>query len=758
MKNKYSINSMQKKLSTSLRQKIIFLTCSIAVVSTVLVGVANYYRTSKIAIHSAIDQIAGDTRELAQRFDNFYQQITNDAFFVAHTPPIQGIIRSQSRSGIDPLDGSSTELWRTRLETIFKSVMKERPYYTQMRYIGFLDNGKEIVRVDQKNNQLTPKPLDQLQEKGQEPYMIDAKTLKSSQTYISDANFNREHGVIDPNLKLTQRVMVPILSSIDNKMFGVVIINIDYIKLLREALNKLHPPWKTYIVNEKGDYMVYNPEDKSTAFFYSKDSDAKLPKEVQEIEKQNNLESLFINDQSIFYSVRYLTSPQNSSNYIDVVVEEPKTKALSDVYTIQNDTIYLLGGLLVVALGIGAYYGHLITKPLLDMTTKLSKMSDLNEDIDLPVEMQDEIGMLANSLKETIDDFKDSQAKFKSILSDANDSIIVTDEFGCIEDCNPSAERLFEASKEDLCGNHITKFIQRMEIHDATDKDPEKEITNVEVKAKKNDGSKFPAEITYSQVYAKGRYMHTFTIRDSTERKKAEETLQSYARALEQSNHELDQFAYVASHDLKAPLRVIDNASRWLEEDLADKVDEESRENLKLMQGRVVRMERLLDDLLEYSRIGRKSDKRFSEHISGEELMQNIVGLLAPPLGFSVTVTDTFKTIKVMKMPLEQILLNLISNAIKHHDKKGGIITISAEESDDRYTISVKDDGPGIPKEFQQQVFKMFQTLQPRDKVEGSGMGLAMVQKYVESIGESLLLESEGGQGCKFTFVYPKNT
>jgi len=164
-------------------------------------------------------------------------------------------------------------------------------------------------------------------------------------------------------------------------------------------------------------------------------------------------------------------------------------------------------------------------------------------------------------------------------------------------------------------------------------------------------------------------------------------------------NKELEEFAYVASHDLKAPLRVIDNASKWLEEDLQEHLDDEMRENMKLLRGRVARMEKLLDDLLEYSRVGR-SDERYFEMVAGDEVMDNILMLLSPPAGFKVHVGAGFADIRVRRMPLQQILMNLIGNAIKHHDGKSGCIEVTMAEEEDHYIFAVKDDGPAFLRNF----------------------------------------------------------
>jgi signal transduction histidine kinase len=219
-------------------------------------------------------------------------------------------------------------------------------------------------------------------------------------------------------------------------------------------------------------------------------------------------------------------------------------------------------------------------------------------------------------------------------------------------------------------------------------------------------------------------------------------------------NRELDDFAFAAAHDLKAPLRVIDNASQWIEKDLGPGGSERIQRSLQLLRSRVARMTKLLDDLLQYSRIGRTAEA-VAEIVTGGELIENVIALLVPPAGFRVEIDPVFAGMQVCRMPLQQILLNLVGNAIKHHHRQSGHIRITAEQRGAEQVFSVSDDGPGIPAAFHDKIFQMFTTLRPRDQVEGSGIGLAIVRKQVELSGGLLALESVEGHGSTFRFTLP---
>lgn len=239
------------------------------------------------------------------------------------------------------------------------------------------------------------------------------------------------------------------------------------------------------------------------------------------------------------------------------------------------------------------------------------------------------------------------------------------------------------------------------------------------------------------------------TLNRELEQRVAERTVD-----LERSNNDLEKFAYHASHDLKAPLRAVNSLSRFIEEDIGTDVSAEITENMRLMRDSVSRMEKMLDDLLEYSRIGQASDKP-AEVVSLQRLVDDAVILISPPQQFSITTDASAADVDVPRMPLQQILLNLISNAIEHHDKPTGHIRIVARKDEHTLTVEVSDDGPGIPEKFHNDIFELFRTLNPRSDRRESGMGLAIALRAAQRMNGAITLESEPGEGAKFYISWP---
>jgi signal transduction histidine kinase len=222
---------------------------------------------------------------------------------------------------------------------------------------------------------------------------------------------------------------------------------------------------------------------------------------------------------------------------------------------------------------------------------------------------------------------------------------------------------------------------------------------------------------------------------------------------LERSNADLERFAYVASHDLKSPLRTIANAARWLEEDLGDHFDNDTRESMDMITSRVNRMDRFLDDLLRHAQIGRTNEP--TDVVPLSELVADVGLFASSPENFDFLVELPDEEILIQRMPLQQVLINLVANAIKHHDLDRGVVTLRVTMEGSDLKFCVIDDGPGIATQFHDKIWHMFSTLRTRDQLEGSGMGLAIVRKILDTHGGSITLISGNGRGSTFILTWP---
>jgi PAS domain S-box-containing protein len=338
------------------------------------------------------------------------------------------------------------------------------------------------------------------------------------------------------------------------------------------------------------------------------------------------------------------------------------------------------------------------------------------------------------------------------------EGLIVLDSTNCIEFANEAILKLLEFTGKQLSGKHISELFVNPDEGNLfiTKLEENARIQNVENRFLTSGKRILTASYSGTVVprTEKSETRKLIVLRDVTNHRYVEERLASANKALEKNNKELDQFAYIVSHDLKAPLRAISNLSLWLQEDLGPSLADENKKNLDMLRGRVLRMESLINGILEYSKLGREQIQ--TERIDLFKLLNEVIESIGPPPHFKVILDQPLPVLEAPRIMLIQIFSNLISNAIKYHDKKEGMIRIYSVEKPTEYQITVEDNGPGIPEEFCEKIFVIFQTLQSKDKFESTGIGLAIVKRIVEERGCKIWVESEVGKGSKFIFTWPK--
>jgi len=348
--------------------------------------------------------------------------------------------------------------------------------------------------------------------------------------------------------------------------------------------------------------------------------------------------------------------------------------------------------------------------------------------------------------------------EFKAAL-DAHALVSITDAKGRITYVNDRFCAVAKWSREELIGrdhriinsrHHAKEFLAELW---ATIRDGR--VWKGELKNRAKDGSAYWVDTTIVPLLGPdGKPYHYIAIRtEITQRKLLEERNAQMVEQLLAANRELSEFAYVVSHDLKAPLRGISSLASWLVSDFSDKLGDEGREHLNLIASRVKRLSGLIDAILSYSRAGRTGDERMP--VALEPLVRNIIDLLSPPPHIQVEIAGTLPELTIEAFKIQQVFQNLLSNAIDFMNKPEGRITVNCTRGSDAWHFSVADNGPGIEPRHFERIFHLFQTLASRDERERTGVGLALVKKIVELEGGKVWVESTIGSGTAFHFTIP---
>lgn len=353
-----------------------------------------------------------------------------------------------------------------------------------------------------------------------------------------------------------------------------------------------------------------------------------------------------------------------------------------------------------------------------------------------------------------------SVTKFKALFEFAPNAMLISRGRELLQ-INPAFEEMFGYVEADLIDLNLEKltYPEDRQLHIAFERDLTDEHLqkfSLEKRYVKKDGTIFYgfANVSIIKGVAEESDYYIIQIVDVTKQKKAEEQAHNHLIEVEKINQELDQFAHIVSHDLKAPLRGITAIANFIEEDIKDGNYEEIQENLGLLKNRIARMGNLITGILDFSKATKVNDKK--ELLALNSVIQGVIEMLTPSDKVQIKILKKLPTIHISSVGIQQIFQNLLSNAIKYNDKEICEITIDYDLKEKMHLFTVGDNGPGIPVKFQEQIFDIFQTLQPKDRVESTGVGLSIVRKRIESSGGKVWVESELGKGAKFIFTLPQ--
>ena len=749
----------------SFTQKVVLLCLSTVAVTAGSISIVTF-QTMRASVYAEAEANLGNVARLnAELIARPFKEMEDTAMVMSAATPFVAIVRAREpASEVPDVDTPTEEHWRRRIETIFTTMMRTHATYTHMRFVGLSDGGREIVHVRRTEEGLNAVPHKYLQHQGTEPYM-ERLTSASGPFFVS-----LDHGMRNEPDRAVERPKIRLVHPIQTESganFGAIVIDADYESLLSIARQDLAPGYQLTILDEHLDYIMIAADGQKTPLQLRADP-SHAPSPWGDL-VWDGTSCFFLDDDTAAYHEVFDVLSQKDAFQLSVVASVPRQILMGTAMDALRQT-YTLAICLAVGMMMVAWRASIqMTRPLNRLISRIQARNSVMDPVELEVEVEDEIGQLAHAYTELANELIDHAGQSMTILKHAPEGILMVEENGTIASANPAAHKIFGYRDGQLIGRNIRRLIPKegmgqlqQHLEQATGPDaghatePAREMCGL-----RKNTERFPLDASFNMVISSNKTRYMIVLRDISIRKAQEHSLKrtigELARAhreLERSNQELDQFAYIASHDLKAPLRVIDNTARWLEQDLDPYLDDDTRESMQLLRSRIKRMEQLLNDLLQHSRIGR--EKVSTKVANGRAIMNDVIELAAIPDTFTIDIDPAFDNLELQVMPLQTVLLNLVRNAVKHHDRAEGHISVSVEDEGAMLAFTVTDDGPGIDPQYHEKAFQMFQTLKPRDQVEGSGIGLAVVKKTVELAGGTICLCSRDDRGCCFRFTWPK--
>lgn len=755
------------RVRLNIRAQFLLLLVTAMLVSEIVSTGFSLDRIRELDLARSSARFEGESAVLAARANSQFLTLLHDMQMIPHTPPFQGLIRSYHNGGYDEEDSSTSQMWKDRLQTIFSLTLKERPYYMQLRYISDVDEGRELVRVDQDNEGVKIVTGSQLQSKAEEFYYEETLNLDPGEVYLSRITVNREFGQVDEDYIPTLRAIVPIYEA-DGKRFGLFVINLNIENMLKDVLIEQAPEHDTYIYDALGNVAWYEAAAGEAHFRMAPENH-----EVQdtiELARETgfradlSVDSINKGEDLIYNEALEIGNAENS---LALTLTEilPSHLVLQEASAAEQQ--FLLGSVATLGmfLALAVIAAHYFTRPILKLNQGILAWGAGSTDFDLPSDRSDEVGELARSFEGVVTRLgaarkseQDAYNRISSAINLAVDGLITVSDTGFIQSINPVACEIFATPEQIAVGEPIANFIPAISKHIQADKLETGLLMLTGVASTRRE---IPVEVSISEIAASDGVFYWVVLRDVTERTLQQKMLQDALGSLRKSNGELNDFAYIASHDLKEPLRGIQIHAQSVLKNIPAGLDSESQRKLGRVNELALRMQKLVTDLLEFSRLNRieSTGQTTDANAAVDETLDNLHSTIQSANAV-IELRDELPLVRGESVHVGSIFQNLIVNALKYNDAKIPHISIGLlplrenEGIIHRNVFYVADNGIGIHTDFHAEVFKIFRRLNNELAYGyGTGAGLTFVRKIIDRYGGTIWLESVPGEGATFYFT-----
>ncbi|MCG9682463.1 response regulator [Vibrio sp. Isolate23] len=741
--------SNQKTLKSSL---LLVLCVTIGLCIALAFGAKEYISQQATAQYASdlANELSSRQNTLQRKLNDWQRQIS----FLYSTPPIQGIVRADENAGVDPFDGTTSQLWIDRLNTIFKGYIENNSDIFQIRYIGVKNKGMEIVRVDRAGGSAEIVPSNKLQNKSKSDYYQAGTKLLPNEIYKSGINLNREYGKVSFPYTKTIRFLYPVHDD-KGQLFGLLVINYYADALLDLFSENLNSDIQAYILNSRGEFLL-GPDsnmEMATDLGHQHTWDSYFSDSVANLYPSNALysESELLQDEIMFTQKNIELGRLEEHRWIRLVLLTPLSVIEQSIAN-QSLPLYAVLAVLFILISGFLFVAHIF----------------LNKKFTL----------------------LDTQSEFEAIVKNSYDAVIGVDRNGIVKSWNHAAETIFGFTASYAQGKNLFELVFS---HDSAQPMQRKLIDifaggvvdSFDAVANKRNGDKLDVSITLSPIVNKDNAISGVAgiMRDVTEQKKTASKLLEVNESLEQTvldrtselrlakdkaiaaNKAKGDFVANISHEIRTPMNAILGLAYLLKK---QELSPQSLDMVKRIHDAGKSLLGIINDILDFSKI--EANRLEIENVPFRltEVIDNVASIMSTAVGskpVEVVISALPPEAEFLKgdpLRLRQILINLASNALKFTDEGEVVLKVESvgeltNQGKTKLRFSVTDTGIGIPPEKQKHIFSEFSQADSSTTrtYGGTGLGLTISKKLTSLMGGELQLTSEFGKGSEFYFELP---